>query len=124
MGRLNRRFVAVKSVQQQNVQASHKIHDELVCHHTAKSNQIRRLVGQYGLIALIGKGPLRKALSIWIDDKHNGLIDLFRFLLNVLAENLRILDDLIQALSKRITQHVKQDSVANRLMVIREVGLG
>ena len=122
MSRPNMRFVAVNSVQQQGVQASHRIRDELVCHRTAKANQIRGLVGEYGLIAPVGIGQLRKALPMWIEDAQNGLTDLFRVLLNGLAEDLRILDHRIQVLSKRITQHVKQDPVANRLMKLRGAG--
>ena len=95
MSQPNRCFVDVKNVQQQNVQGSHRVCDELVCHRTAKANQIRGLVGEYGLIAPAGKGKLQKALPMWIEDTQNGLSDLFRLLLNGLAEDLRILDDRI-----------------------------
>ena len=80
------------------------------------------MVGEYGLIAPVGIGQLRKALPTWLEDAQNGLTDLFRVLLNGLAEDLRSLDDRIQVLSKRITPHVKQDPVANRLMELRGVG--
>ena len=122
MSRPNMRFVAVKSVQQQDVQASHRIREELVCQRTAKANQIRGLVGEYGLITPVGIGQLRKALPTWLEDAQNGLTEMFRVLLCGLAEDLRSLDDRIQVISEQITQQVRQDPVANKLMELRGVG--
>ena len=46
MGRPGMRFVAVKSIVQQDTQATHRIREELVGQRTAKANQIRGLVGE------------------------------------------------------------------------------
>ena len=45
------RFVTVKSVEQQDIQATHRIRSELITQRTAKANQIRGLVAEYGLVA-------------------------------------------------------------------------
>ena len=50
MSRPGMRFVTVKSVEQQYIQAAHRVREELVDQRTAKSNQIRGLVGEYGLV--------------------------------------------------------------------------
>ena len=50
MSRPNMRFVAVKSVAQQDIQATHRIRAELMTQRTAKANQIRGLVAEYGLV--------------------------------------------------------------------------
>lgn len=42
------RFVSDKTVAQQDVQAAHRIRSELVQQRTAKANQIRGLIGEYG----------------------------------------------------------------------------
>jgi transposase len=122
MSRPNMRFVSIKSVQQQDTQASHRIREELVCQRTAKANQIRGLVGEYGVIAPVGIGQLRKAIPVWLEDAENELTEQFRVLLCGLAEDLRHLDDRIQVLSTFIEQHVKQDPVACRLLELRGVG--
>ena len=62
MSRPNMRFVTVKSVAQQDVQALHRVREECVGQRTAKANQIRGLVGEYGLIAPLGISKLRQAL--------------------------------------------------------------
>ena len=51
MSRENMRFVAVKRVEQQDIQATHRVRAELITHRTAKANQIRGLVAEYGLVA-------------------------------------------------------------------------
>jgi transposase len=44
------RFVAIKTIAQQDIQALHRIRSELVHQRTAKVNQIRGLLGEYGLV--------------------------------------------------------------------------
>jgi len=89
MSRPGMRFVAVKSVAQQDVQAAHRIREELVGQRTAKANQIRGLVGEYGIVAPRGIHQLRHALSDWLEDAENGLTANFRILLADLADDLR-----------------------------------
>ncbi|WP_409526152.1 IS110 family transposase [Nitrincola sp. MINF-07-Sa-05] len=122
MSRPNMRFVAPKTVAQQDIQAAHRIREELVGQRTAKANQVRGLVGEYGIIASVGIQHLRRALPGWLEDAENGLTDSFRVLLNGLAEDLRHLDDRIKALDDRITENVRLDPVAKRLMTLRGVG--
>ena len=86
MNRPHMRFVAViKSLAQQDVQAAHRIRSELVQQRTAKSNQIRGLIGEYVLVAPTSIGQLRAALPRWLEDAENGLTDDFRRLLAGLA---------------------------------------
>ena len=122
MSRPGMRFVAVKTVEQQDVQAMHRIREELVGQRTAKANQIRGLVGEYGIVAPVGIQQLRGALPDWLEDAENGLTGNFRVLLADLADDLRHLDDRITRLDGQIEQTVKQDPVAQRLIKIRGVG--
>ncbi len=116
------RFVTPKSVEQQNIQAMHRIREELVAQRTAKANQIRGLVGEYGIIAPVGIHQLRRALPCWLEEAGNGLTYPFRLLLSDLAEDLRYLDDRVQKLTDQITESVQRDPVAKRLMTLRGVG--
>ena len=51
MSRPNMRFVTVKRVEQQDIQATHRVRAECMAQRTAKGNQIRGLVSEYGLVA-------------------------------------------------------------------------
>ena len=72
MSRPSMRFVSVKSVEQQDIQAVHRVRSELVSQRRSKVNQIRGLVGEYGLVAPQGIGRLRKALPLWLEDAETG----------------------------------------------------
>ena len=122
LSRPGMRFVAVKSVDQQDIQAAHRIREELVGQRTAKVNQIRGLVGEYGIVAPMGIQQLRRALPDWLEDADNGLTQPFRVLLCDLAADLREFDDRIATISKWIAQSVHNDPVAQRLLAIRGVG--
>ena len=64
IGRPHMRFVSVKTVEQQDIQAVHRIRAELIKQRTAKANQIRGLVAEYGLVAPKELGHLRRALPL------------------------------------------------------------
>ena len=122
LGRPTMRFVAIKSVEQQDAQATHRIREELISQRTAKANQIRGLVGEYGLIAPTGIQQLRRALPLWLEDASNGLSDHFRRLLAELANDLRYLDDRVEQLTTAIEKHANTNPVARRLMTLRGIG--
>jgi len=122
MSRPSMRFVALKSVEQQDIQAVHRVRSELTKQRTAKANQIRGLAGEYGLVAPVRIGVLRQALPLWLEDAGNGLSDRFRRLLAGLAEDLRYLDERIREQDKELAAMVKETPAAQRLMALRGVG--
>ena len=122
MSRPSMRFVELKSVEQQDIQAVHRVRAELIKQRTGKANQIRGLVGEYGLVAPVRIGHLRKALPEWLEDATNGLSDRFRRLLAGLAEDLRRLDERIEALDEELGTIVRETPAAQRLLALRGVG--
>lgn len=122
MSRPSMRFVAPKSTQQQDIQAVHRVRSDLLKQRTAKANQIRGLVGEYGLVAPLHLRALRCAVPEWLEDAENGLSDRFRRLLAGLAEDLRQLDHRILELDKEISLLVQDSSAAQRLLQLRGVG--
>ncbi len=68
--RPNMRFVKAKTVAQQDVQAVHRIRQELMSHRSAKANQIRGLVTEYGIVAPLGLAALRAAIPCWLERAH------------------------------------------------------
>jgi transposase len=89
MSRPNMHPVKVKTVEQQDLQAMHRIRDEIKSHRIAKANQIRGLVTEYGLVAPQQLPALRRAIPDWLEEADNGLTFLFRQLLQGLWEDLR-----------------------------------
>jgi transposase len=116
------RFVTVKTVEQQDLQAVHRVRSGLIEQRTAKANQIRGLVAEYGLIAPKELSHLRVALPLWLDDVHNGLSERFRRLLNGLWGDLLALDARVGELDREIALIAQSDPVAKRLQQLRGVG--
>jgi transposase len=122
MSRPHMRFVTVKTVAQQDIQAVHRIRAELTKQRTAKANQIRGLVSEYGLVAPKELMHLRRALPCWLEDAENGLSDRFRRLLNGLWGDLRALDERMSELDHEIGLIAQSDPGAKRLQQLRGVG--
>ena len=122
MSRPSMRFVNVKTTEQQDIQAAHRIRSELIGQRTAKGNQIRGLVAEYGLVAPQYISKLRMALPCWLEDAENGLSDQFRRLLSGLWNDLRTLDRRVADLDAEINLIAQSDPVAKRLQQLRGVG--
>jgi transposase len=122
MSRPHMRFVSVKTVAQQDIQAVHRIRAELSKQRTAKANQIRGLVAEYGLVAPKELVHLRRALPCWLEDAENGLSERFRRLLHGLWGDLQALDARMAELDREIGAIAQSDPAARRLQQLRGVG--
>ena len=122
MSRPNMRFVTVKSVEQQDIQATHRIRAELMTQRTAKANQIRGLVAEYGLVAPKHLSSLRAAIPCWLEDAENGLSGDFRGLLQGVWEDLRVLDDRVGEMDQLIKRLAENNEDCVRLQQLRGVG--
>jgi len=122
MSRPSMRFVSVKSVEQQDIQAAHRIRAGLVEQRTAKANQIRGLVAEYGLVSPKELSFLRRAIPCWLEDADNGLTDRFRHLLDGLWQDIRALDARVTELDVDIAAIAQSDPDAVRLQQLRGVG--
>lgn len=122
LARPGMRFVAVKSVEQQVIQAEHRIRSRLVRARTALSNEIRGLLSEFGIILAQGITQIRQALPVLLENKELSLSAKFRVLLAELAEELRQIDDHIDQHEQRIKTAAKEDERIKRLMDIEGIG--
>lgn len=116
------RFVPVKSIAQQDLQALHRIRTELIHQRTAKVNQTRGLLGEYGIVLAPRVTQLRRALPILIEDADNGLSPRFRHLLEGLRADLVYLDEQIAILDQDMQKQANADETARRLQQLRGIG--
>lgn len=122
VSRPNMRFVAIKSVAQQDAQALHRIRSQCVEHRTAKVNLIRGLLAEYGIVIAQQVSNLRRALVDLLEDAENGLTVEFRELLSGLREDVAYLDHRIAELTHRIERHVQDHEATQRLLTLPGVG--
>jgi len=102
VGRPTMRFVGVKSVEQQDVQALHRIRQGIIKARTAQANQIRGFLTEYGIVIPEGINYLRRRLPEILEDAENGLTARFRQWLSELYEALCALDERIQRYTQEI----------------------
>lgn len=117
------RFVPVKTIEQQDVQALHRVRTLVQKARTAKGNEIRGLLAEYGVIVPKGAVALRKALPRIKEAPDNGLSAPFRALLAGLQEDLTTHDDRLDALDAQIKAHVRGHADAKRLMALPGIGV-
>lgn len=122
VSRPNMRFVSIKTVAQQDIQAVHRIRNGLVKQRTAKINQIRGLLAEYGVVENKGVNVLRNALLSILEDAENGLSADFRILLEELRQDLITFDERISSLTEKINAIAKADEDTQRLQQIPGVG--
>lgn len=122
VSRPSMRFVPIKSLAQQDLQATHRVRSQLVSQRTEKVNQIRGLLAEYGMVVGQRIECLRKALPDLLEDAENHLSIDFRVLLAGLRQDLQTLDERVKALDKRIQQQADTDPGAKRLLQIPGIG--
>lgn len=122
VGRPNMHFVAVKSEEQQAVLMVHRARTLVVANRTALVNQIRGLLGEFGLVVPKGVARLRAELPRILEDAENGLPTLAREVLTELLDQFRELDQRIRQYDTQIRHLAQLSEPARRLMQVEAIG--
>lgn len=116
------RSVSIKTVEQQDIQALHRLRAHCVQARTAQCNQLRALVAEYGLVLNKGVSAVLRGIPELLEDAENGLSDMFRSLLHRGYEQLIELEGHIEFYTQQIKQHSSQDDRCKRLQSIPGFG--
>jgi transposase len=114
--------VAIKTQAQQDIQALHRIRSDVMKTRTAKVNQVRGLLAEYGIVIAQSIHQCRRALPLILEDAENGLSVDFRALLSGLYEDLVALDQRIKQLDTAVHDSLRQHAVACRLSELPGIG--
>jgi len=116
------RFVPLKTVEQQELQAQHRLRSLWVRQRTATVNQMRALLLEQGLVIAQGIGSFRRQWPRILEDAENGLSPRLRALVHQLGEQMRELDARIQALTEELTACAQSEPVCQRLLTVPGIG--
>lgn len=116
------RFVGVKNVEQQDIQAIHRIRERLVKERTALVNQIRGLLSEYGVVIAQGIKHIRKKLPEIIEDANNELSYLGRALFNDLLTQLYNADNKVEEYDLKVKEICRSNETCKQLIKIPGVG--
>lgn len=120
--RPNMRFVAVKSVEQQDALCLHRVRERLIRGRTALVNEIRGLLHEYGVVVPQGIKKLRSALPEILEQDDNQLSDLGRKLFSQLYLELCGFDKRVEIYNAKIEAQSKSSEVCQKIMKIPGVG--
>ncbi len=114
--------VPVKTKEQQDIQATHRMRSQCVRDRTALCNSIRGLLSEYGIVLPRGINVLRKNLHGIIEDTENYLSSYFKQLLARRYEQLVEISEHVDFYTKELEIKSKQDNACKRLQTIPGYG--
>lgn len=122
VARPNMRFVPIKNIEQQSVLALHRVRQGFVKERTAQANQIRGLLGEFGLIIPQGIANIAKRVPELIEDASNELTGSFRLLIDRLMEHLKELDRQVDELDAKIKEWHRASEASRKLEKVPGIG--
>lgn len=120
--RPNMREVAVKTIEQQDIQMVHSARQNLIKQRTAIANQVRGFLGERGIALPQGIGQVRKGLPRILEDGENALSVLSREILAEQYARIPELDTEIKAQDRRIQPLCQAHESNRRLVDVAGVG--
>jgi transposase len=112
------RFVPVKTVEQQDLLALHRVRAQLIKTRTALANEMRGLLAERGMVVGKGLSRLRHALALILEDRDGRLGGLMRELMAEMGERLRLSDARIKHYDFKIGRLCAEDERCRRLVAV------
>ena len=122
VARQNMRFVPIKTNDQLDLQALHRVRDRLVHRRTALINQIRGFLLERGITFAQGPANLRRQMPSLLEDAEQNLTPRMRHLLDHLWQEWKSVNSEIEDISQEIDTIGSQDAGCQRLRQIPGVG--
>lgn len=122
VGRPTMRFVPIKNGEQQAVLSLHRSRQSFVKARTAQANQIRGLLGEYGITIPQGISHIAKRLPEILEDGENDLPGVFRGLLQRLGAHLKELGRQVEELEAQIIAWHRGNEASMRLAKVPGIG--
>ena len=116
------RFVAVKSIEQQDMLTLHRVREGLMKERVALINRIRGSLSEYGIVIAKSVSNLRRELPGILEDAENELTATARQLFSALYEDLGAREERIAQLERSIRALGSQHEVVRRLETVPGIG--
>ena len=120
--RASMRFVEIKTPEQQSIMSLHRVRQMLMRQRIQVSNAIRGHMGEFGRVAPVGRNGLAQLLAIVADPNEKALPDEVRAAVAMLAVQLRLVNEQILELDRRVRASARATDVGRRLMEVPGVG--
>jgi transposase len=116
------RFVPLKTIDQLDLQALHRVRDRLVARRTGVINQLRAFLLERGLTPRTGRQHLARILPELLGNAGDALSPAMLHLIERLRAEWRTLEEAIHDLTRQVTLIARQDAACQRLVEIPGFG--
>lgn len=116
------RFVAIKEVETQDIQALYRLREQRIRERTALGNQLRGLLGEYGVTLPRGMGALKRRLPRLLEERENGLSERFRRLLHLAWQQFQLLEHYLEEYDREMKRVAAEHEACRRLQTIPGFG--
>src|SRR3954466_2683617 len=113
-----RRFVAVKTEEQQSTLVIHRVRETLVAQKTQLINALRAHLAEFGIVAPQGAGKVPQLADL----EDTRVPALARSALQGLVDQLRDTERRVEDLDARLAERAREDEVCQRLTTIPGIG--
>jgi len=120
--RKNMRFVPIKTDDQLDLQAIHRVRDRLISRRTAVINQLRAFLLERGLVFAKTPAKLRAAMSDILENAEADLTPQMRNLINLLGDEWKTVEQQIEVLSLELERISAADAGCTRIRQIPGIG--
>jgi transposase len=116
------RFVPLKTVESQDIQAIPRMRSRLIKERTALVNQIRGLLAERGIVSAQGITRLRKQLPVIVEDLENELTPLSREVMREWYDQLGALDERVIRADALVQRVFTESAVCQKLAQVEGIG--
>jgi transposase len=120
--RKNMRFVPIKTDDQLDLQAIHRVRDRLIARRTSVINQLRAFLLERGMTFAKTPAKLRVEMPGILENAENGLTPLMRNLIDVLWGEWKTVEQQIKGLSDELQRIADSDAGCTRIQQIPGIG--
>jgi transposase len=120
--RKNMRLVPIKTDDQLDLQAIHRVRDRLITRRTAVITQLRAFLLERGMTFAKTPAKLRMAMPEILENAENGLTPLMRNLIDGLWGEWKTVEQQIEELSNELQQIAASDAGCTRIQKIPGIG--
>jgi transposase len=122
VGRQNMRFVPIKTDDQLDLQALHRVRDRLITRRTSVINQLRAFLLERGLVFAKSPAKLRERMPEILENAEEDLTPRMRNLLALLWNEWKDLEFQIVQMNDEVEQIASSDAACQRLRQIPGIG--
>ncbi|MDP1615056.1 MAG: IS110 family transposase [Methylococcales bacterium] len=115
------KFVPIKTIEQQDVLLLHRARELVIKQRTAQANQIRGLLGEYGIVIPKGNKYMLKLPDV-IDSNKEKLTVKSREIFIRLHEQFKLYDDQVKTYDRDIEQHATTHPMCKAILEIEGIG--